>query len=358
MGRSPKKNIEDQSMDSSLSLFQLPNEILQIILTYLSTGDTILAFGNINSDRIQALIQHNLMHFDLASIETLSDEEYWIKKYLLNQSHHPKSLCLTNKQINHLVKSNIEFSQLTSIHIIHIEDNRLFQFDLDRMAPMMHSLTLDFLSIEMSHDSIGCLARIIFNQRKRWQTQLTDLHINHIYLPFGFDCLRSMPNLRHLTINLRYDNQLLDLCSYLPCLESFRVDIQHSSFDPSFDHVHVSPYLRKLIISGHFSSPIFLYKFILLYQSSLVNLKLMNIVHPILVDGYQLRNDLVQHLSPTIQFQFHLQISLNRQQTFDLKAYRKTFHWQPIKLEQRLDDDDDDYPILIVSSIRQELNQD
>ena len=154
-------------MNFSLSLLRLPNEILEIILTYSSSGDAILAFGSISSNRIQELIQQNLVHFDLNSI-IISDEEQWIQKYLFDQSHHLKSLRLTDKQINCLTKSNIQFNQLTSVHMAHIKNNRLFQLDLDRMTPMMHSLAIDFLSVEMSHDTMECLVRIIFHQRKRW----------------------------------------------------------------------------------------------------------------------------------------------------------------------------------------------
>ena len=86
---------------------------------------------------------------------------------------------------------------------------------------------------------------------------MTELRINHIHLPFGFDSLRPMFSLHHLTINLRYDNQLLDLCAYLRRVESFRVEIQrssHSLSDPSFNHVDVSLYLRWFKIDQYCSS--------------------------------------------------------------------------------------------------------
>ena len=351
MGRSATKEIENQSLqsgDSSLSLLRLPNELIDMILIYLSSGDIIPAFGDIKSDRIQALIQPYLIHFDLTSV--INKEEQRIIKYLTDQSDHLKSLRLTDRQLTYLFKSNFQFNELRSIHIINIEDNQLFLFDLDRMIPLIHSLTLDFLSDEMSHDSIGCLARILFSQRKPWQIQLTELRINHLHIPFGFESLRPMSNLRHLTINLRYDRQLLDLCLYLPNIESFRVDIRrssHISCFPSFNPVNISPYLKKLIISGCFAFPTFLYKFILIYKSSLVNLKLINIVHSMLIDGHQLRDELVQNLSPNIRFQFHLQFPLDKRQPFHIDTYRKTFNWQEITLEKKLHDDD---PVLIVSS--------
>ena len=352
MGRSAIKEIESQSLqseDSSLKLLRLPNELIDMILMYLSSSEIILAFGDIKSDRIQALIQPYLIHFDLTTV--INKEEPWILRYFRNQSYVPKSLRLTDRQLTFLFKSNFQFNELRSIHIINIKDNRLFQLDLDYMIPLIHSLTLDFLSDEMSHDSIGCLARILFNQIRSWQIQLTELRINHLHLPFGFDCLRPMTNLRHLTVNLRYDRQLFDLCSNLPNIESFCVDIQRSSytsFESSFNLINISPYLKKLTISGCFACHKFLYKFILIYKSSLVDLKLINIVHSMLIDGDELRDELVQNLSPNIRFQFHLQFPLDMRQPFHIDTYRKTFDWQQILLERKLHDDS---PVLIVSSI-------
>jgi hypothetical protein len=202
----------------------------------------------------------------------------------------------------------------------------------------------------MSHDSTGCLARIIFNKKKTWQEQMEKLSINHIHIPFGYNSLQSMPNLHHLTINLRYEYQLFDLCSYLPNIESLCVDIRRSSSsasDSSFNPVDVSPYLKKLIISGSFSAHLLLYKFILIYKSSLEYLKLINIVHPELVDGHQLQSQLVQYLCPNVRFYFQFRFHVNIQE-FSLDSYRKTFDWIRVLIDQQTDDNS---TIILVSSI-------
>lgn len=159
-----------------------------------------------------------------------------------------------------------------------------------------------------------------------------------------------MPNLRRLTINLRCENQLFDFCTYLLNIESFCVDVRRSSFlssHHSFNLVDVSPYLRKLTISGNFSSHSILYKFILIYKTSLEYLKLINIRHPNLVDGHQLQSELVKYLSPTIQFHFHFQFQVNIKE-FSIDNYLKTFDWTQVMIDSKIDDDS---MIIIVSSL-------
>jgi hypothetical protein len=343
--------LRNKKSETELSLLCLPNELLQMIVSYLSSSDIIRAFWDINSDRIQCLIQNYLVHFDLTSV--IINEEQWIKTYFINQSRLSQcivSLRLTDEQMKFLSKSNIQFAQLISLYVVQIKDNTVFHIDILKMAPLIRSFAFDFLLDEMSHNSVACLARIIFSKRKTWLEQMEKLSMNHIHIPFGFNSLQSMPNLRHLTINLRYENQLFDLCSYLPNIESFRVDIRRpssSTSDFSFNPVGVSPYLRKLIISGYFSSPLLLYQCILIYKSSLEYLRLINIVHPELVDGHQLQSQLVQHLSPTLRFHFHLQFHVNMQD-FCIDSYRKTFDWTRVMIDQQTHDNS---TIIVVSSL-------
>jgi hypothetical protein len=211
--------------------------------------------------------------------------------------HWILSIRLTDQQMKILSKCNIQFVQLESIHMINIRNNNVLHIDIVRIAPLLRSLTFDFLVDEMSHDSTACLARIIFSDRKTWQQQIERLSINNIHIPFGFHSLQLMSNLRHLTINIRGENQLFDLCYFLPCIESICVDVRHPSTtlsDYSLNDLDVSRYLKKLTISGRFSSYSKLYKLILMYKSSLEDLILMNIHHPDLVDGHQLQSELLQ----------------------------------------------------------------
>ncbi|UJR07907.1 hypothetical protein I4U23_012190 [Adineta vaga] len=351
MVRSAKKE-QDKNQNSSLGLLYLPNEILEMIFSYLSSKDILQSFFEIDSDRIQSFLSKHFAHFDFLPV--IYDKEQWIKRYFNNESH----LChwivsfrLTDQQIKLFVKYKIEFSQLTTLDIVDIGDNTLFRNDLLKIAPLLNSLSLDYLSDDMSHDDLGCLARILFNNKGTWQQQVEKLCIKNIYLPFGFHSLQLMNKLRHLTIPIRYEYQLFDLCSILPSLQSCYIDVLRpvsASSDRSMNISNRPTILQELKISGNFSSHSILYQFILLYQSSLNKLILSNIHHPDIVNGEQMKYELIQQLTPRIDFSFHFQFPFTNSDEFDQETYIKTFDWTSIIISFQLDDEQ---TIVNVSSI-------
>jgi hypothetical protein len=85
---------------------------------------------------------------------------------------------------------------------------------------------------------------------------------------------------------------------------------------------------------------------ILMYKSSLEDLILLNIHHPDLVDGHQLQSELLQYLSPTIQFHFHFQFPVNIKQ-FSINSYQQTFDWTKLTIYPKIDKNS---IVMIVSS--------
>ncbi|CAF0877854.1 unnamed protein product [Adineta steineri] len=344
--RNDDENLQSNSVcsnqDTSLALLCLPNELLEIILSYLSSSAIVQSFFEINSDRIQAILLQYLVHFDFVPV--MIDTEQRIKKYFRNDtrlSHCISSLRLTGRQMNILSKYNIQLIQLESFHIINIEDNTVLFIDLLKIAPLLRSLSLEYSSDDMSHDDTCCLARILFNNNGAWQQQLQSLSINKIYIPFGFQSVQLMTSLEHLKINIRYEKQLFDLCCSFPHLKSLHVVVRDSSsnsFDQLMNISNVSKCLKKLIIIGKFSSYLTLYKFILMYESSLEDLTLKNIYHPDPINGQQLQSELIKHLYSLIHFRFHFQFPIKTEE-FHKKNYLQTFDWIPVMIDSKIDNE-------------------
>ncbi|CAF3798284.1 unnamed protein product, partial [Adineta steineri] len=224
---------------------------------------------------------------------------------------------------------------------INIEDNTVLFIDLLKIAPLLRSLSLEYSSDDMSHDDTCCLAKILFNNNGAWQQQLQSLSINKIYIPFGFQSVQLMTNLEHLKINIRYEKQLFDLYCSFPHLKSLHVDVRDSSsnsFDQLMNISNVSKCLKKLIIIGKFSSSLTLYKFILMYQSSLEDLTLKNIYHPDPINGQQLQSELIKHLYSLMHFRFHLQFTIKTEE-FHKKNYLQTFDWIPVMIDSKIDNE-------------------
>jgi hypothetical protein len=80
-----------------------------------------------------------------------------------------------------------------------------------------------------------------------------------------------------------------------------------------------------------------------MYKSSLEDLIVMNIHHPDSVDGHQLQSELLQHLSPTIQFHFHFQFPSQYETIF----YQHTFDWAQVTIYPKTNDNS---TVMIVSS--------
>jgi hypothetical protein len=99
----------------------------------------------------------------------------------------------------------IFLSSITIVSLYFITSiNRSTNKNSFKISPLLQSLSLDYLSDEMSHADRDCLARIIFNHKGTWQQQLESLSINKIHLQFGFRSLQLMTNLHHLTMNINY----------------------------------------------------------------------------------------------------------------------------------------------------------
>ena len=283
-------------------LLVLPNEVLDMILAYLSSMDIVRAFGSISSDRLQALVQSHLVHFDLVPATT--DEQ----TRLLNQTiARIRSLRLTDHQLKHFIKDGLHFDQLESIDLVQITDISVLRLDLLAFAPSIRSLSLHFSADEMSHDSVCCLARVLFNHRTIRLEQVASLSLDGIHIPFGFGALQPMVHLRHLRINLRQEDQLFHLCVHLPRLESLGVDVRSASStvsDLSVSHRDVSPYLKDLTLSGHFRSHATLCTFIWLYKRTLQRVDLAAIHFLDAVDSRALHDELVQHLPELVWFRY------------------------------------------------------
>ena len=293
MGRSKNQKIQS---DESLILSRLPNELLDMILSYLSSMDLVRAFGSISSDRLQALMHSHLAHFNLTPAH--AHEQIKISPWI-------QSLRLTDRQIKDLIRNRIHFDHLESIDLVQIIDNRVFQLDMLTFAPSIHSLALHFSLDEMSHDSVCCLARVLFNHKTLRLEQVKSLLLDGIHLPFGVGAVQPMAHLRHLRIHLRHEDQLFDLCVNLPRLESLRVDIRAASSilsDRSVSDRDVSPHLKELTLSGFFHSSASLSNVILLYKRTLQRLTLLEIHLSDSVDAHQWREQLVQRLPPLVRF--------------------------------------------------------
>lgn len=271
-----------------------------MIFVYLSSRDLIQTFSELNSARMRSLLSNSVAHLDLvpAIPQHLRDQSI-VRDWLV-------SLRLSVDQAKLFAQWHLSFPQVTSVDAVDIEDNSVLRLDLLQIFPLLRSLSLIYSPDDMSHDDAGCLARILFNNQGTWQQQLQSLSIHRLYLPLGYHSLSLMSNLRHLTINLRFEYQLFELCVVLPPLETCCVDVLRpvpASSDTRMNRSDLSTRLNELTIGGSFSSCAVLYEFILLFRSSLEKLKLKNITHADSISDEQMRRELLEQLPSLVRFQ-------------------------------------------------------
>lgn len=193
-------------------LLDLPNELLSLICEYLTSIELIQAFSDIQSNRIQALIQPFISHLDISQ-----ETDEWVQTYLshLFKKYLITSIRLKDKHITtilqHMLSNSIE-----SMHIFNFDwSTDMLKVLLNYLHPHLKGLSVTF----PNQTGKGDLASYVLQSN----CQLEYLHITGRFQIFNANEINTCSRLTHLSIELEGMPRVFMLMKHLPNIQQLKV---------------------------------------------------------------------------------------------------------------------------------------
>lgn len=200
-------------MATPTKFLDLPNELLESILRYLSGKDIVNAFFEIKSIRLRHLIQPFVQSLDVSD-RSLT----WVQHYLplFVAQYGSRRVCLRDEQLKYLVLV-LAAAKAKSVQILsQSADEMMSQAKhLAQLTRQSHKLSIEFSRMEEDTQ----LTRVLFNMNSRIQ----DLAIQNCTLYFEESHIDSSQYLKSLSIEIEGIHHLFFLLKRLHALEKLQV---------------------------------------------------------------------------------------------------------------------------------------
>ncbi|CAF3822933.1 unnamed protein product [Rotaria sordida] len=221
----------------------LPNELFPFIFQYLNSTNLIKTFFNVESLRIQTLIQSFLSHLDISQ-----ETDQWIQTYLpiLFNQYNIIALRLQDKHIN-LILKNFLLNKIQSIHLFSSDWNTdLLKEGLNHFRQCLKQLSITFT---YPHGK-GDIASHLF----QCDCQLEHLNITGRFLFFDNNDINTCTRLTYLSIGLEGMYRVFILIKHLPNLEQLKVKfrIEERMIQPTLyvENVTLCKTLHRVTFTG------------------------------------------------------------------------------------------------------------
>ena len=194
-------------------LLDLPNELFLFIFQHIKSADLVQAFFNIQSTRIQALIQPFIAHLDISE-----ETDSWLETYLpdLLTGENIVALRLQDKHIV-FVSKYLLLTNIQSMHVVSSDwtTDRLKQ-GIDHLRQRLKQLSITFT---YSHGK-GDIACHLFQS----DSQLEYLNITGRFLYYDNHEINICTQLTYLSIELEGMYRVFILIEHLPNLQELKVN--------------------------------------------------------------------------------------------------------------------------------------
>ncbi|CAF1461383.1 unnamed protein product, partial [Didymodactylos carnosus] len=308
--------------DRYLRLESLSNELFYLIFVYSSSSDIIYSFSGLNY-RFDALIYPYKCIIDLSHITA------FIRDSILPQIYDTiEELKLDGKQLSHIIPSSTTTTirdichNLTSLSIINIEKNSHYLPYLNLFKQFL-ILKLYFINQAfISKKKLDTISSTLFSSNSVVETLFID------GLTFCIDKRKITPchSLKHLTIDVLYQDDMFILLNQLPSIEYLKIFIRDgTAADDYYDYENTYPilqHLKEFILSSKHTICYDQIEPLLLHCPSLNNLSLnLNL------DQYISAKKL-EKLIKISKLDFHLRMPEMRKKTIDTYVNKfKTSTW-------------------------------
>ena len=211
-------------MAIAAKFLDLPNELLTMVFGYLSSADLVLAFIEIRSNRLRALISPFIQQLDLTDSPVLQIEKHLP---LVNRIYGTHCVRLRDQQLGSvaasLSTSNIGSAKVLSGSITDLLDQKKW---LEQLTSELTSLSVDFGN---GMEADQNLVSVLFNRHSK----LEDLAIRNCTLFFDESALHPSAHLKSLHIETEGTHHVFLLLKHCRALETLSVRTS-----PSFARFH------------------------------------------------------------------------------------------------------------------------
>jgi hypothetical protein len=194
-------------------LLDLPNELFPFIFQYLKSANLVQIFFEVQSLRIQALIQSFLLHLDISQ-----ETDQWIQTYLpdLFMQLNLIAIRLQDKHINFILKYFLS-TDIQSMHILSSDwTTDILKEGIDYFRQRLKRLSVTFTC---PHGK-GDIASHLFQS----DSQLEYLSVTGRFLYFDNHEINTCTLLTYLSIELEGVHKVFTLIEHLPRLQELMVN--------------------------------------------------------------------------------------------------------------------------------------
>ncbi|CAF2799969.1 unnamed protein product [Rotaria sp. Silwood2] len=307
-------------MMTKTQLLDLPNELFPFIFQYLNSKNLMQAFSNVESLRIQTLIQPFLSHLDISQ-----ETDQWIQTYLpvLFNQQNIVAVRLQDKHINFIMK-NLLLSKIQSMHIFSSDwSTDLLKEALNHFRQYLKQLSITFTC---PHGK-GDIASHLF----QFDSQLEYLNITGRFLFFDNNEINACTRLTHLVIELEGMHRVFILIKHLPKLRQLKVKfrIEERMIQPTsyVENVTLCKTLHRVTFTGctkyfeHLEH--FVATFGLTIKCFTININLMYYI----VDGKRLEQELLKKMPCLSSFNLIIHSIMTHCDPIDIKTFQNS-SWQ------------------------------
>ena len=193
-------------------LLDLPNELLLFIFQYIKSSHLVQAFSQVQSARIQALIQPFIYNLDISN-----ETDRWMKIYLpdLFAQQTIFTLRLQDKHLDFISKDLLN-DDLQSMHILSSDwTTDLLKEEIGSLRQRLKKLSITFT---YPHGK-GDIANDLFQS----DSELEYLNVSGRFLYFDIHDINTCIQLNYLSIELEGMYRVFMLIEHLPNLEELKV---------------------------------------------------------------------------------------------------------------------------------------
>ncbi|CAF2003217.1 unnamed protein product [Rotaria magnacalcarata] len=316
-------------------LLDLPNELFPLIFQYLNSRNLIETFSNVQSNRIQILIQPFISHLDISQ-----ETNQWIQTYLpdiLNQQN-VVALRLHDKQIT-LLLQYVLLSKIQSMHIFdsHWSTDTLKQ-GLDQFGQRLKRLSITFTD----PCGKGDLASHLFQR----YCQLEYVNITGRSLFFDNNEISTCTKLTYLSIELEGMHRVFILMKNLPNLQQLKVKfrVEERMIQPTcyFKNLISCNTLRRITFTGCTKYFEHLAHFFATFGSTIQCLTInIDLIYNV-IDGLRLERELLNKMQCLASFDLIIHsilthresIEINTFQTLSWRKFNPIVYWNDIHAHQ------------------------
>ncbi len=202
-----------QMMMIKTQLLDLPNELFPFIFQHLTSSNLVEVFFEVQSPRIQALIQPFVSHLNISQ-----ESDQWLQTYLPNlfTEQNIVALCLQDTHIAFISKYFLSID-IQSMHVVSSDwATDILKEGLNHLRQHLKQLSITFT---YPHGK-GDIASHLFQS----DSQLEQLIVTGRFLYFDHNEMNTCPRLTYLSIELEGIHRVFILIEHLPNLRELKVN--------------------------------------------------------------------------------------------------------------------------------------